>query len=56
VQTVGIHTLWAASKQLDSFEPELNPKVISLREHYGTVMLPACIARHPIPMNRLENA
>jgi transposase len=35
-----IDNLRAAVKKVDWFEPELNPKVISFCEHYGTVILP----------------
>jgi transposase len=35
-----IDNLRAAVKKADWFEPELNPKVVSFCEHYGTVILP----------------
>jgi transposase len=35
-----IDNLRAAVKKVDWFEPELNPKVISFCEHYGTVIMP----------------
>jgi hypothetical protein len=35
-----IDNLRAAVKKVDWFEPELNPKVVSFCEHYGTVILP----------------
>jgi len=35
-----LDNLRAAVKQVDWFEPELNPKVQSFAEHYGTVFLP----------------
>jgi transposase len=38
--TVIIDNLRAAVKKVDWFEPELNPKVVSFCEHYGTVILP----------------
>ena len=40
VATLVIDNLRAAVKKVDWFEPELNPKVISFCEHYGTVILP----------------
>jgi transposase len=40
VRTLVIDNLRAAVKQVDGFEPELNPKVVSFCEHYGTVILP----------------
>lgn len=40
VRTLVIDNLRAAVKQVDWFEPELNPKVVSFCEHYGTVILP----------------
>jgi hypothetical protein len=36
----GSANLRAAVKKVDWFEPELNPKVVSFCEHYGTVILP----------------
>lgn len=39
-QTVVIDNLRAAVTRADWFEPELNPKVRSFAEHYGTVILP----------------
>lgn len=38
--TLVIDNLRAAVKKVDWFEPELNPKVVSFCEHYGTVILP----------------
>jgi len=38
--TLVIDNLRAAVKRCDWFEPELNPKVVSFCEHYGTVILP----------------
>jgi transposase len=35
-----IDNLRAAVTKVDWFEPELNPKVVSFSEHYGTVVLP----------------
>src|ERR1019366_7892828 len=48
VATLVIDNLRAAVKKVDWFEPELNPKVISFCEHYGTVILPTkpAIPRH----------
>src|SRR6266581_1698814 len=40
VSTLIIDNLRAAVKKVDWFEPELNPKVRSFCEHYGTVILP----------------
>src|SRR5437867_2724903 len=40
VNTLVIDNLRAAVKKVDWFEPELNPKVVSFCEHYGTVILP----------------
>ena len=40
VATLVIDNLRAAVKKVDWFEPELNPKVTSFCEHYGTVILP----------------
>jgi len=40
VGTLVIDNLRAAVKRVDWFEPELNPKVVSFCEHYGTVILP----------------
>jgi transposase len=40
VKTLVIDNLRAAVKKVDWFEPELNPKVMSFCEHYGTVILP----------------
>lgn len=40
VRTLVIDNLRAAVKQVDWFEPELNPKVVSFCEHYGVVILP----------------
>lgn len=40
VSTLVIDNLRAAVKKADWFEPELNPKVVSFCEHYGTVILP----------------
>ncbi len=40
-ETLIIDNLRAAVKKADWFEPELNPKVLSFCEHYGTVILPA---------------
>src|SRR5881296_2815722 len=40
VRAVVIDNLRAAVKKVDWFEPELNPKVVSFCEHYGTVILP----------------
>jgi transposase len=40
VGTLVIDNLRAAVKKVDWFEPELNPKVVSFCEHYGTVILP----------------
>lgn len=40
VATLVIDNLRAAVKKVDWFEPELNPKVVSFCEHYGTVILP----------------
>ena len=45
VATLVIDNLRAAVKKVDWFEPELNPKVISFCEHYGTVILPTKPAR-----------
>ena len=39
-KTLVIDNLKAAVKKADWFDPELNPKVQSFCEHYGTVMLP----------------
>jgi len=39
-KTLVIDNLRAAVKKVDWFEPELNPKVVSFCEHYGTVILP----------------
>lgn len=39
--TVVIDNLKAAVSKADWFDPELNPKVRSFAEHYGTVILPA---------------
>lgn len=39
VRTLVIDNLRAAVKKVDWFEPELNPKVVSFCEHYGTVIL-----------------
>jgi len=38
--TLVIDNLRAAVSKADWFEPELNPKVVSFCEHYGTVILP----------------
>jgi transposase len=40
VSTLVIDNLRAAVQKVDWFEPELNPKVVSFCEHYGTVILP----------------
>ena len=40
VRTLVIDNLRAAVKKVDWFEPQLNPKVVSFCEHYGTVILP----------------
>jgi transposase len=40
VATLVIDNLRAAVTKVDWFEPELNPKVVSFCEHYGTVILP----------------
>ena len=40
VRTLVIDNLRAAVNKVDWFEPELNPKVVSFCEHYGTVILP----------------
>jgi transposase len=40
VATLVIDNLRAAVKKVDWFEPELNPKVVSFCEHYGTVIMP----------------
>lgn len=40
VRTVVIDNLRAAVIRADWFDPELNPKVVSFCEHYGTVILP----------------
>jgi transposase len=40
VATLVIDNLRAAVKKVDWFEPELNPKVVSFCEHYGTIILP----------------
>jgi hypothetical protein len=40
VRALVIDNLRAAVKKVDWFEPELNPKVVSFSEHYGTVILP----------------
>jgi transposase len=40
VRTLVIDNLRAAVKKVDWFEPELNPKVVSFCEHYGTIILP----------------
>jgi transposase len=40
VRTLVIDNLRAAVKKVDWFESELNPKVMSFCEHYGTVILP----------------
>ncbi len=47
-RTLVIDNLRAAVKKVDWFEPELNPKVVSFCEHYGTVILPTkpAIPRH----------
>ena len=47
-KTLVIDNLKAAVKKADWFDPELNPKVRSFCEHYGTVILPAkpYAARH----------
>lgn len=39
-QTLVIDNLRAAVSKADWFDPELNPKVVSFCEHYGTVILP----------------
>ena len=39
-RTLVIDNLRAAVSKADWFEPELNPKVLSFCEHYGTVILP----------------
>ena len=44
VSTLVIDNLRAAVKRVDWFEPELNPKVVSFCEHYGTVILPTKLA------------
>jgi len=40
VATLVIDNLRAAVKKVDWFEPELNPKVVSFCEHYGTLIMP----------------
>jgi transposase len=40
VSTLVIDNLRAAVKQVDWFEPQLNPKVVSFCEHYGTLIRP----------------
>jgi transposase len=40
-KTIVIDNLRAAVSKPDWFDPELNPKVVSFCEHYGTVILPA---------------
>ena len=39
-KTLVIDNLRAAVTKADWFEPELNPKVVSFCEHYGTIILP----------------
>jgi transposase len=39
-KTVVIDNLKAAVKKADWFDPELNPRIVSFCEHYGTVILP----------------
>ena len=39
-KTLVIDNLRAAVKRADWFDPELNPKIVAFREHYGTVILP----------------
>ena len=39
-RTTVIDNLRAAVSRADWFDPELNPKVVSFAEHYGTVILP----------------
>lgn len=39
-QTLVIDNLKAAVTQADWYDPELNPKLLSFCEHYGTVLLP----------------
>src|SRR3989475_11684163 len=47
-RTVVIDHLRAAVSRADWFDPELNPKVVSFCEHYGTVILPCkpAVRRH----------
>jgi len=40
-KTLVIDNLRAAVTKADWFDPDLNPKVVSFSEHYGTVILPA---------------
>ena len=46
--TLVIDNLRAAVSKADWFDPELNPKVVSFCEHYGTVILPTkpAVPRH----------
>jgi transposase len=39
-KTLVIDNLRAAVTKADWYEPELNPKIVSFREHYGVVVLP----------------
>ena len=52
-KTLVIDNLRAAVKKADWFDPELNPKVRSFAEHYGTVVLPTRV-RTPRHKGKVE--
>ena len=53
-RTVVIDNLRAAVSRADWFDPELNPKVVSFCEHYGTVILP-CKPAMPRHKGKVES-
>jgi transposase len=53
-KTVVIDNLRAAVSRADWFDPELNPKVVSFCEHYGTVILP-CKPATPRHKGKVES-
>jgi transposase len=53
VRTLVIDNLRAAVAQADWFDPELNPKIQSFAEHYGTVFLPTRV-RTPRHKGKVE--
>jgi len=54
-RTIVPDNLKAAVRKADWFDPELNPKILSFCEHYGTALLPAR-PRHPEGKGKVERA